>query len=338
MRRPSLSLSLRSVALAGALVFSFCAQALAQANTAPTQQGATGKKDPGTLKVLNLADYGRWNRITSTALSPDGKWMTYAYSPNEGDATLYVKLLDGDKSFTIPIGAAAGGGRGGGGGGFGGGGDGGPTFSDDSRFVAYYVNPPGREGRGRGGRPGNPGGPGARGGTPTPAAAARKLELLELSTGNKFDVPNAASFKFSKGSKWLAVRTNKVANDTTHDGADLVLRELSSGANRNIGNVNLYDFDDAGQLLAYTVDATDRLGNGVYLVELANGQTRTLDGAALESDQLQWSNEGANLAVLRGEKNKENKQRDNAVLAWLDVGTPKAKTLTYDPAADASFP
>ena len=57
------------------------------------------------LKVLNLPDYGRWNRITSTALSPDGKWMSYAYQPNEGDATLYVKQLDGDKVFTIPIGS-----------------------------------------------------------------------------------------------------------------------------------------------------------------------------------------------------------------------------------------
>ena len=68
------------------------------------------------LKVLNLPDYGRWNRITSTSLSPDGKWMSYAYQPNEGDATLFVKQLDGDKMFTIPIGsapAAAGGGGGG---------------------------------------------------------------------------------------------------------------------------------------------------------------------------------------------------------------------------------
>ncbi len=50
--------------------------------------------------------------------------MTYAYQPNEGDATLFVKQLDGDKVFTIPIGSApaaaadaAGGGRGGAGGG-----------------------------------------------------------------------------------------------------------------------------------------------------------------------------------------------------------------------------
>src|SRR5665213_1476615 len=59
-----------------------------------------------SLKVLNLPDYGRWNRITSTALSPDGKWISYAYQPNDGNATLFIKQLDGDKVFTIPVGAA----------------------------------------------------------------------------------------------------------------------------------------------------------------------------------------------------------------------------------------
>src|ERR1035437_7629424 len=109
------------------------------------------------LKVLNLPDYGRWNRITSTALSPDGKWMSYAYQPNEGDATLFVKQLDGDKVFTIAIGSApAAAGADGGGGGRGGAG-GGVQFSDDSRFVGYYVNPPEPAG-GRGGRGGGGGG------------------------------------------------------------------------------------------------------------------------------------------------------------------------------------
>ena len=323
--------ALRQSALAAFALTLTALPARAQSTAAPSQQGASDRKDPGALKVLELKEYGRWNRITSAAISPDGRWMTYAYQPNDGDATLYVKALDGDKVHTIPIGSAPGGGRGGFGGG---GGDGGPTFSDDSRFVGYYVNPPARDARGRAGRPGGPGaGRGA-----APAAPARKFQLLELATGTRFDVPNAASFKFSKTGQWLAVRTNKPATDTTHDGADLLLRDLATGASRNIGNVNLYDFDDSGRLFAYTVDATDRLGNGIYLVDLANGETRTLDGAALQYDQLAWSSTGAQLAVLRGEKRKESKQRDNVLLAWSQVGTPNVARLELDPSKDASFP
>ena len=56
--------------------------------------------------MLQLEDYARWNRITSPALSPDGKWMTFTYSPNEGGQTiLHVKALDGGKDYTASVGA-----------------------------------------------------------------------------------------------------------------------------------------------------------------------------------------------------------------------------------------
>jgi len=290
------------------------------------------------LKVLNLPDYGRWNRITSTGLSADGKWMSYAYQPNEGDATLFVKQLDGDKVFTIPIGSAPAAAADGGGGGRGGAG-GGVQFSDDSRFIVYYVNPPepaggrGGAGGGRGGRGGAP----AAGATAGAARAVRRLEVLDLTSGDKFPVPNAASFKFSKGSAWLAVRLNKAPADTAFKGADLVLRDLKSASTRNVGNVNLYEFDDSGRMLAYTVDAAGHFGNGVYLMNLAAGETRELNSSALEYDQLAWSDEGGNLAVFRGEKSREMKQRENVLLAWTGVGTPNAKPFVLDAAKDASL-
>ncbi len=290
------------------------------------------------LKVLNLPDYGRWNRITSTGLSPDGKWMSYAYQPNEGDATLFLKQLDGDKLFTIPIGSAP---APAGGGGGGGGGAGGAVFSDDSRWVGYYVNPPDATG-GRGGRAGGGGGGGGRGGAPAggaaPARAVRRFEMLDLTNGEKFAVPNGASFKFAKGSAWLAIRINKTPADTAFKGADLVLRDLRGAMTRNVGNVNLYDFDDSGHLLAYTVDAAGHLGNGIYLQNLTSGDTRELNSSTLEYDQLVWSGEGSNLAVLRGEKSKEMKQRENALLAWTNAGTAGARAMTLDPSKDASFP
>ncbi|HEY2375688.1 MAG TPA: prolyl oligopeptidase family serine peptidase [Gemmatimonadaceae bacterium] len=338
MSRPSSFAALRRTTLAFAFLGISSSSALAQANTGvPSQQGATNRKDPGALKVLNLQDYGRWNRITSTAISPDGKWMTYTLQPNDGDATLFVKLLDGDKVYSVNAGTAPAAGRGDGGGGFGAAAANGPAFSDDSRFIGYYLNSPGSKGRGRGAQGGR-GGRGGAGAAVAAEATARRFELLDLESGAKVDVPNAASFKFAKGGHWLAVRTNKAVADTTHDGADLLLRDLSSGASRNVGNVNQYDFDDSGRLLAYTIDAAEHLGNGVYLIDLASGGTKTLDGAAQIYDQVQWSADGSNLAVLRGTKASDKKQRDNVLLTWSEPGTPKSMKVEYDPSKDASFP
>ena len=335
MSRPSPSpAALRRSALALALL-AFPLPAFAQSDTgAPAQQSASARKDPGALKILDLADYGQWKRINSATISPDGRWMAYLLQPNDGDATMVVKQLDGDKVYSTNAGTASTSGRGEGGG-FGGAAANGPDFSDDSRFVGYYVNPPAAAGRARGGRPG---GPGRGGNGAAPAPTPRQFELLTLTTGEKLDIPNAASFKFAKGGRWLAVRTNRSPGDTTHDGADLLLRDLATGASRNIGNVNQYDFDDAGRLFAYTVDASGRLGNGVYLVDLATGETRTLDGAAETYDALQWSSEGTNLAVLRGAKKSGFAQRDNVLLAWSRLGTPTASAVEYDPAKDAGFP
>jgi dienelactone hydrolase len=354
MRRPSRSLRLAAaVALAAPVALSplagLNAQQTAPTSTPPSKPAVARPASALALRTLGLADYGRWNRVTSTALAPNGAWMTYAYQPNDGDATLHVKQLDGDKSYSIPIGSAPAGGAGAGG--FGGGGGATTAFSDNGRWVGYYVNPPAAPagGRGRGGQggPGAPGTPsnpntpavpGGRGaGAPAAGGAARRFELLDVNTGEKFSVPNAASYKFSKGSRWIAVRVNRAPGDTTREGADLVLRELATGATRNIGNVNLYDFDEAGRLFAYTVDAAGKLGNGIYLMDLASGETRPLSSANATYDQLTWSAEGSNLAVLKGEKPRGKTQRENVLLTWSALGTPKMKAVEFDPSKDSSF-
>ncbi|HEV8495236.1 MAG TPA: hypothetical protein VGQ56_00155, partial [Gemmatimonadaceae bacterium] len=276
----------------------------------------TAKADPGGKKVLGLADIARWKRISGAALSADGVWTTYAYQPNEGDDTLFVRQLAGDKTYTIPVGSGA-------------------QFSDDSRFIGYFVSPSeargGRAGRGGGGR-------GAQAGVPAAAGPSRRFEVLDLTTGDKYPVPDAATFKFSKGSKFLAVRTNKANAAAKHSGADLVLRDLATGITQNIGNVNLYDFDDAGRMLAYTVDAAERVGNGVYVVDLATSQSKVLSSATADFDQLTWGDKNDALAVLRGDKKKENAQRDNTLLVWRDVTPAKPQLVEYDPSNDASFP
>ncbi|HMA24828.1 MAG TPA: hypothetical protein VKP00_12555, partial [Gemmatimonadaceae bacterium] len=245
------------LALVCAIPLVLSSAAVAQQDSASNAATPATRSDTAAKKVLGLADIGRWKRINNADLSPDGAWMTYVYAPNDGDDTLFVRQLSGGKIHTIPGGSA-------------------PQFSDNSRFVGYFVSPP--EGRGgRGGRGGGGGrGRGGQADSATASAASRRFELLDLSTGAKYDVPNGASFKFSKGSRFVAVRANKANASAKNNGADLLLRDLTTGISQNVGNVNLYDFDDAGRVLAYTVDAADRIGNGVYVIDLATSQSKVL--------------------------------------------------------------
>jgi dienelactone hydrolase len=299
-----------------------CACTVAVSGLASAQRPAVAvpqdsvRSDPGPKKILGLADIGRWNRITNAALSADGKWMTDVVTPNEGDGTLSVRQLDGSRIFTIAGGSA-------------------PVFSDDSHYVGYFVSPPNAATGGRGGRGGARGQPTA--GTSS-ATSSRRFELLDLASGEKYAVPEANTFKFSKGSRFVAIRINKANPTAKHNGADLVLRELSSGISQNVGNVGLYDFDDTGRMLAYTVDAADRSGNGVYVIDLATSRSKVLSSASMDYDQLTWSEKGGSLAALRGDKKKESVQRDNTLLVWRDLSSESPRAIEYDPSIDPAFP
>jgi hypothetical protein len=114
-----------------ALTLLFLQNVSAQEST--TQTSDTKATNANGLKVLNLEDYGRWNRITSTAVSQNGSWLTFTYTPNEGEQILHAKAMEGDKEYTASLGPVPpGAGRGGGGRGGRGGGNV-PQFSDDSR-------------------------------------------------------------------------------------------------------------------------------------------------------------------------------------------------------------
>ena len=295
-------------------------------------------------KPITLDDYTKIKRVTGAAISTDGKWMQYIATPNEGDATLVVRALDSDKSYEVTRGTGA-------------------VFSDNGRWIGYFIAPPaptGRGGRGEGrggGRGGQTPAPGAAAATEAPA---RAFELLELTTGTKTPFPAVGNFAFSPDGEWLLLRPQTAGAPAAADaaggrgggrggaasspvdanapGVDVVMRHLTTGNQRFVGNVGSYVFDEAGTQMAFTVRGQSRLGNGVYVMALASGEQRMLDAAAADYDQLAWSAEGTNLAVLRGDKPKGKLQRENALLLWRNVGSPGAQATVFDPGKTKSFP
>jgi len=328
----------------------------AQSQAKPAQQTA------GEKKALTIEEYGRWRSIASTALSDDARWACYIFRPREGDANLYVRQLDGDKLYTIAIGSQGAGGRGAGApgaGGPGGGGGGGPQFSDDSRWIAYFVNPPeraagagGRGGAGRGSGAGSgaqaPTGRGAtvqapagRGGAqatsaaPPAAAPARKLELLNLAGGEKISWENVASFTFSEGSKILVIKRPKLDREATHNGTDMIIHQLDRGVDELFGSTGEFAINKGGTILAFTTDAADMTGNGVGALYLGTGIRRTLDSGKALYERLAWNEEGTALALLKGAKKTGFVERENSLLAFKGMAAePECFEFKSTDAAD----
>ena len=261
-------------------------------------------QDTGEKKVLTIEDYARWRSITSTAISDDGSWITFAYSPHRADDTLYVKSLNTDMEYELPRAYS-------------------PQFSDDCTWVAYMVTVPFEEARKL-----------RKDKKPVPNTA----ELMNLETGEKWSWENASSFGFPKGSSHFVVKKVKANRDAEHDGTDMILRNLGEGYEELIGSVGQYSFNKPGTILAYTVDATDKNGNGLYIIKLDTGLRRPLDNGNADFARMTWDEEGSGLAVLKGKEKEGFKQKENVLLTFTGLTGRRTAQVEYDPADDPDFP
>src|SRR5688500_15568493 len=81
---------------------------------------AAGSLGAQSRPTVTPADYGRFEQLGATALSPDGKWLAYGLTRVNERNELRLRPLDRDTLLTIAWGSA-------------------PTFSPDSRWVTWSV-------------------------------------------------------------------------------------------------------------------------------------------------------------------------------------------------------
>lgn len=234
-------------------------------------------------KALTLDDYGQWNSIRNTEISPDGKWITYAYSPNDGDAKFYIREIADDTVYsTINANRV--------------------SFSNDNRYVAFLVSPPEKE---------------AEALRKQRKPVINALHLYNLTSKSVEEIKGVSNFSFSDNSTFIAIHKTKSDSDAEHDGSDLILKSLNGGSAMNLGNVSSYAFNENGDLFSYLVDADGDAGNGVYTIDLSNMRTWTLHTGENTYSQLSWNETGNALAVLFGTTPKGKIQRENTLL-WVN--------------------
>jgi hypothetical protein len=225
-------------------------------------------------RAIDFNDAAAWKGVNATALADRGDWFAYRLSPQEGDSSITIRETNGIKEYKFSIGeipAAAGGPPAGGpvGGGAA------LAISSDSKYAAFTM-------------------------FPSHAEAAQlkrqrkpiqsKVGIVNLETGEKLEVAKVRRFLFSgENGAWIALQkygpdapggaaavppaagpAGAAARDDRPKGADLLLRELATGQEINIGNVSEFAFDKHGRFLAWITDATDKSGNGISLRNVAD--------------------------------------------------------------------
>ncbi len=292
-----------------------------------------------TPRPLQLTDILAWKRISAPAISDNGNWFAYRLAPAEGNAEVVIRNVKTGKEDRFPIGdpesnapppaaaptgpprtgpSAAG-----------------PLLSADSRWAAFLVYPTRDE---------------AKRLKKDRKPIQTKAVLVDLASGKKTEFEKIRRFAFG-GEKALAialqrsgpeappVSPNAPAGVTPPDrpsGSDLLLYDLATGSEQNIGNVSEFAFDKPGDWFGWITDAQDQAGNGISVRNMTTGAVQSLDHAQAVYKGLTWTEKGGALAAVRGVQDKGFEDKLYSLVAFQDVAHP-AKVV-FDPREDKTFP
>ena len=112
-------------------------------------------------------------------------------------------------------------------------------------------------------------------------------------------------------------------------GADLILRDLATGRDLNIGNVAEFAFDKSGRYLALVIDAPDKAGNGVQLRNMESGVVSVLDSDKASYERLAWTEKGDGLAVREGHRGQA--LHGQGLRGWSGSGTSAPRAARSAP-------
>jgi dipeptidyl aminopeptidase/acylaminoacyl peptidase len=255
-----------------------------------------------TLPVLQKKDYDQWQYLNQTKISPDGKWISYSISVVDGNDTLFLKSMKDTTHYEFAFGGNL-------------------NFSRDSKWAAVRIGVSEKEKEKM---------------KEKKKPVHYKMKLVNLSSGDVEDFKDIRSYSFSRNSGHLAMRTYPPEKSKLK-GSDLILRNLKTGVTRNIGNVKDWSFNKPGDRLAYIIDAKNKLGNGVELLNLEDYNVSILISDTTTFKNLSWEKEGKALAVMQAFYDTSYVKPSYKILAWQDVYKPETK-FVFDPSKIADFP
>src|SRR5688572_13899680 len=345
--------------------FLFRAIAIATLAPVPVQGQAVSEAVASTptttvRRTIAAADLKAWNTIRQTTLSNDGKWFAYVVGPLEANLTLIVRsTAEGASEVRIPVGENGGS----------------MVFSGDSKWIGYIVAPPrvDSSARGRGGRAGAVGANAASGsggdsnGASQPVDSARratsnKFVLMNLASGEKVEFDRIRRFQFNgENPTWIAlVGYPPAASGTTGaagagapagraggppaaagpvGGANVILYSIANGERFNLGPVGEFAFDESGDWLAWTMETSDLVGNGVQLRNMKTSVARSLDSEQMIYRHLAWTDSSRALGVMRGKVDEARRDTVFTLVAFSQFGpTGASKRMTFDPTGRKDFP
>ena len=260
--------------------------------------GKTSGQD--TLPTVKPEDYAKWQTLGAFSISDDGNWIGWNVSLVDGDDTLYLKSPSSSKLYKYPLSTNL-------------------SFSDDSKWAAFRVGYSDKQ---------------IEKLTEQKKPVKYKAKLVELETGKERLFENISSFAITGDANHLIMTGYPAENSKNRD---LFIYNLKTGTLKNIGNVSDYSVNKPGNRLAYIINAENKKGNGVELMNLGNYTITFIDNDTCTYRSLVWEREGNALAFLKAYSDTGRVEQNHILFTVRNVLT-KPEIKSFNPSDNRSIP
>lgn len=292
-----------------------------------------------TKKPITHKDYDSWRTIQAQQISRDGKFVAYAFIPQDGDGEIVVRNVASGAEWRAPRGyrpptpppdnpgaaaleALAGQAR-----------FVRPVFTADNRFVVFGIEPLKADLN-----------KAKKEKKKTEEMPKNALGVMDVSNGQVTKIERVKSFQVPEdGSGFitylLEAKPEEKKPDTTSTpnttptpssrpspsskekkkeyGTDLVLRNMASGAERTFSDVLDYSFSKDAKTLVYTVSSKKEETNGVYVLtpHIESLPVALITGKG-KYRKLTWDDDQTQLAFISDKDDAEAKQPKFKIYHW----------------------
>lgn len=307
----------------------------------------------GQKKPMDHSIYDTWKQLQGTQITRDGKWVMYAYAPQQGDNKVEAKNLQSGQVLTFDRGSQS-------------------KFTNDGKFVVSLIVPKFDEVK-----------KAKKEKKKADDMPKNNLLILNLETGEKKEIERVASYSMApEGSEWIVYKPEKPKEEPKKDepkkegekaaepkkpeekkaeeqkpaekkeekkedkkpekkkdhkeGDKWILRNLATGQETVLENVVLTAWNKPGTAFAYATSGKDKDGKEDMAVwyDLKSGAKKTAVPAGLaQFKKLALSNgKTAQLAVLT-DKDDYMAKKPSLSIYLYDPSADKAKVVAKETTA-----
>lgn len=236
-------------------------------------------------KYVSPEDSEKWENLSSSGFSKTGKWANLSIYRNDGSQQLIIKNLSDFTEKKVENGIFTG-------------------FSNNEQWVAYFLEPDPEKKKEL---------------EKAKKPVERKLILENLITKDSTYLEKADRISFSPSGNFAVLTMEKDKEDKS-SGSQIIIRKLRDGSKFYFSNVGDFSWNDQQDLLAFTIDNKNKVGNGVQLFNPANGQIRNLLTEEAEFGNPVWRDKSNDLLVTKKAELDSLEESSYDLMAWLYLG------------------